>query len=69
MKKKIERNISKIKENKEELSIINLIYKVFVENIEFINNSQELKRLENIQAKQFYDVFLNWKKIIIHIMK
>lgn len=60
--KKIEQNISKIKENEEELSIINLIYKIFVENIEFINNSQELKRLENIQAKQFYDVFLNWKK-------
>ena len=59
--KKIEQNISKIKENEEELSIINLIYKIFVENIEFINNSQELKRLENIQAKQFYDVFLNWK--------
>lgn len=60
--KKIEQNISKIKENEEELSIINLIYKIFVDNIEFINNSQELKRLENIQAKQFYDVFLNWKK-------
>lgn len=60
--KNIENAISKIKLSEEKFSIISLIYKIFIENVEFIDNNQELKRLKNIEAIQFYDIFLRWKK-------
>lgn len=58
----IENVINKIKASEEKFSIVKLIYKIFIEKIEFIDNNQELKRLKNIEAIQFYDMFLSWKK-------
>lgn len=58
----IQENIEKIKKSEEEYSITKLIYKIFIENIEFINEDFELKRLENIQARAFYDMFLEWRE-------
>lgn len=58
----IESAIARIKESSEEFSITRLIYKIFIENVEFINDDFELKRLENLKAREFYDIFLNWKE-------
>lgn len=44
-------------------SIIEKIYKLFINNIELISdNNVLLKRLENQSARNFYNMILNWRK-------
>lgn len=44
-------------------SIVEKIYKLFINNIELISdNNVLLKRLENQSARNFYNMILNWRK-------
>lgn len=44
-------------------SIVEKIYKLFIDNIELISdNNVLLKRLENQSARNFYNMILNWRK-------
>ena len=42
-------------------NIMDLVYKLFIEDIEFIENDFELLRLKNEKARAFYNMFVNWK--------
>ena len=57
-------------------TIMELVYKLFIEDIEYIENDFELLRLKNEKARAFYDMFIGWKKdnqtyneMINHMMK
>lgn len=43
-------------------TITELIYSIFIEKVQFIKNDYELLRLENIQARAFYEQFIGFKK-------
>lgn len=43
-------------------SIMNKIYKIFIKDIEFIDNDNLIRRLENDSARKFYDMIINWRK-------
>ena len=43
-------------------NIMDLVYKLFIEDIEFIENDFELLRLKNEKARAFYNMFVNWKR-------
>lgn len=70
-------NKLKIIRNSEiQYTIIDLVYKLFIEDIEYIENDFELLRLKNEKARAFYDMFIGWKKdnqtyneMINHMMK
>lgn len=56
---------SRIKNNiiSEDDTIIDKIYKLFIDNIEMISdNNMLLKRLENESARKFYHMIINWRK-------
>lgn len=55
----------RIKSNilKQEDSILEKIYKLFINDVEMISdNSMLLKRLENQSARNFYNMIINWRK-------
>lgn len=54
--------VDNIRSNLQEYSIIDLIYKVFIEQVEYIEKDFELLRLENQKARDFYSMFIGWKR-------
>lgn len=65
-----------IRNSEKPYTIMELVYKLFIEDIEYIENDFELLRLKNEKARAFYDMFIGWKKdnqtyneMINHMMK
>ena len=65
-----------IRNREKPYTIMELVYKLFIEDIEYIENDFELLRLKNEKARAFYDMFIGWKKdnqtyneMINHMMK
>lgn len=54
--------LDELRNNTQEYSIIDLIYKIFIEKVEYIENDFELLRLENKKARDFYSMFIGWKR-------
>ena len=54
--------LDEIRNNIQEYSIIDLIYKIFIEKVDYIEKDFELLRLENKKARDFYSMFIGWKR-------
>lgn len=54
--------IDNIRSSSKKYSIMELVYLIFIKNVEFIDKDYELLRLENEQARAFYEMFIEWKK-------
>ena len=58
----MQNKIDKIRNENKEYSITELIYLIFIEKVQLIENDFELLRLKNEQARTFYEMFITWKK-------
>lgn len=54
--------VDNIRNSSEKYTITELIYSIFIKKVQFIKNDYELLRLENFQARSFYEQFIGFKK-------
>ena len=58
----ISNKINEMKNTENKYSVIDLINKIFLEDIEYKNNDFEFVRLRNEKARAFYNMFIGWRR-------
>ena len=58
----MQNRLENIRADGKQYSIMDLVYILFIENVEYIKDDFELLRLENEKARAFYTMFINWKR-------
>lgn len=58
----MQKKLKNIRDSGIQYNIMDLVYKLFIEDIEYIENDFELLRLKNEKARAFYNMFVDWKR-------